>query len=66
MASEPGSVEPAEADVLGAALDEPLDVYNVAALICAGGSMQCHGIKPVHSWKKQHLISRLGPLEKYK
>ena len=32
VASEPVPVELAEADVLGAALDEPLDVYNVAAL----------------------------------
>ena len=41
MASEPVSVELAEADVLGATLDEPLDVYNIAA--CTSGSMQCHG-----------------------
>ena len=32
VASETASVEPAEADVLGAAPDGPLDVHNVAAL----------------------------------
>ena len=32
VASEPASLELAEVDVLGAALDEPLDVYNFAAL----------------------------------
>ena len=31
-ASEPTSVELTEADVIGAALDEPFDVYKVAAL----------------------------------
>ena len=50
-----------EADILGAALDEALDVHNVAAL---RWWLQCHGIKPVPSWKKQQLISRLGPLGK--
>ena len=35
-ASEPASVELTEANIPGAALDEPLDVHNIA--ICAGGS----------------------------
>lgn len=52
--SEPSSVEVAGADVPGAALDEPLDRHNVAAL---RWWLQCHGIKPVPSWKKQQLIS---------
>ena len=50
------SVELSEEDIPGAALDEPLDVHNVAAL---RWWLQCHGIKPASSWKKQHLISRL-------
>ena len=58
-ASEPASVELAEADIPGAALDKPLDVHNVAVL---HWWLQCHGIKLVHYEKKQQLISRLGAL----
>ena len=59
--SEPVSVELTEADIPGASLDESLDVHNIAAL---RWWLQFHGIKPVPSWKKQQLISRLGALEK--
>ena len=40
-ASEPVSVELAEADILGASLNEPLDMHNVAIL---RWWLQCHGI----------------------
>ena len=42
-------VEPVQEDIPGAALDEPLDVQNVAAL---RWWLQCHGIKPASSWRK--------------
>ena len=59
--SEPAFVALAKADIPGAALDEPLDVHNVADL---PWWLQCHGIKLVHvlSRKKQQLISMLSPL----
>lgn len=57
--SEPVSVELVGGDIPGAALDEPLDAHNVAAL---RWWLQCRGIKPVSSWRKQQLISRLVPL----
>ena len=46
-----------EADIPGASLDEPLDSHNMASL---RWWLQCHGIKPITSWKKQELISRSG------
>ena len=47
-AYEPASVELEKADILEAALEEPLDVHNIAALCWW---IKCHGFKPVHSWK---------------
>ena len=45
VASEPASVELAEADVLGAIVDEPLDVYKIAAL-----RWWLHSVH-IHLWK---------------
>ena len=39
-----------EADIPGASLDEPLDSHNMASL---RWWLQCHGIKPITSWKKR-------------
>ena len=58
-ATEPASVELAEADIPGAALDEP-DVHSVAVL---RWWLQFHGIKLVRScMEKQQSILRLDPL----
>ena len=56
--SQPVTVELVEGDITGAALDEPLATHNIAAL---RWWLQCRGIKPVSSWRKQQLISRLVP-----
>ena len=48
MASEPESVELAEADNPGAALDKPLDMHNIANL---RSWLQCHGIKATVDFK---------------
>ena len=54
--SEPASVEFVEADIPEAALDEPLDVHNLA-ILCWW--LQCHGVKLLHLWKK-HVDFKVG------
>ena len=53
--SQQVQVELVQEDIPGAALDEPLDVQNVAAL---RWWLQCRGIKPASSWRKHQLINR--------
>ena len=48
-------VELVQEDIPGAALQEPLDVQNVALRWW----LQCRGIKPASSWRKHQLITRL-------
>ena len=45
-----------EEDIPGVALEEPLDVKNVAAL---RWWLQCRGIEATSSWRKHQLIARL-------
>ena len=49
-------VELVEEDIPGAALHEPLDAKNVAAL---RWWLQHHGIELASSWRKHQLIARL-------
>ena len=54
--SQQVQVELVEEDIPGAALEEPLDVKNVAAL---RWWLQCRGIELASSWRKHQLIARL-------
>ena len=47
-------VELTELDIPGAALNEPFDAHNVAAL---RWWLQCRGIRAKSSWRKKQLVS---------